>query len=466
MTTENETDFWKDDLLGYEKYGRTFTNLIQTFGDSDGSKVISIEAGFGKGKTFFRKAWANQLRFRGEMVIEIDALQSDNTGDPVVTFLAAMLEMLEPTDQSFWTKALSTSTGLAVGTAKLMASVAARKAGEEAVETIENWLTEDGEKSQIDKILTEFSKQASKTLSAQLTAQLATQKVRETELPKQINQLREKLCSTVKSNRIVILIDELDRCHPEYVISLLEAMKLVFAQNGFIFVLMVNAEHLERIASRRFGTSSKDERYLDKFVDMRLQLPLTNGSLGKAAYSIAKELPLTNPFADIEAFVVPAAAELAQQIASMGHLSMRQLKAVILKVELGLRCNPETPIDVPLLLFLAFNEFLNERGVALSKDLLPRSKLTREYVEDLENKTRKIRYNQRMDGLRENTVASVLTTFGREEAPELIGLPEQCYQPPIVGKDYQRWQYLAFLSKSYIETHQNVLKSVHEISSE
>lgn len=41
---------WKDDLLGYAALGKTYTNLIQSIDDS---KVISIEAGFGRGKTFF-----------------------------------------------------------------------------------------------------------------------------------------------------------------------------------------------------------------------------------------------------------------------------------------------------------------------------------------------------------------------------------------------------------------------------
>ena len=67
---------WADDLLGYEKLGETFTRLIQTVDDS---KVISIEAGFGHGKTFFREAWAKHLRQAGEVVIEVDAQRSDHS---------------------------------------------------------------------------------------------------------------------------------------------------------------------------------------------------------------------------------------------------------------------------------------------------------------------------------------------------------------------------------------------------
>jgi predicted nuclease with RNAse H fold len=68
---ENEADIWADDRLGFAEIGQSFTNIIQTIDDS---KVISIEAPFGYGKTFFRERWSKQLKAAGELVIEIDAL--------------------------------------------------------------------------------------------------------------------------------------------------------------------------------------------------------------------------------------------------------------------------------------------------------------------------------------------------------------------------------------------------------
>ncbi len=80
-------DIWGKDLLNVKARGETFTSLIKSIDDS---KVISIEAGFGRGKTFFRQAWAKHLKAAGEVVIEIDAQKSDHSGDPVVTFIGAL----------------------------------------------------------------------------------------------------------------------------------------------------------------------------------------------------------------------------------------------------------------------------------------------------------------------------------------------------------------------------------------
>ena len=79
--TETDGTLWKDDLLGYAGIAETFTHLVQSIEyreDSlDKGKVISIEAGFGQGKTFLRENWAEQMRRMGEVVIEIDAQQSE-----------------------------------------------------------------------------------------------------------------------------------------------------------------------------------------------------------------------------------------------------------------------------------------------------------------------------------------------------------------------------------------------------
>ncbi len=97
VTVSEEKTPWNGDLLSFSEYGRSFTNLVQSI---DTTKVISIEGGFGQGKTFFRQCWAKELRAAGEVVIEIDAQQSDHSGDPVITFIGALVAAAPPKDKS------------------------------------------------------------------------------------------------------------------------------------------------------------------------------------------------------------------------------------------------------------------------------------------------------------------------------------------------------------------------------
>ncbi len=65
-TDESAGDIWGEDLLGFSEQGAAFNSLIKSINDH---RTISIEAGYGHGKTFFRERWAKQLEAAGECVI-------------------------------------------------------------------------------------------------------------------------------------------------------------------------------------------------------------------------------------------------------------------------------------------------------------------------------------------------------------------------------------------------------------
>lgn len=78
--------------------------------------------------------------------------------------------------------------------------------------------------------------------------------------------------------RIVVLIDDLDRCFPTLAIRLLESIKLVLSQPGFIFILGVARSVIEGYLNHRyqeeFGISDyKGSLYLDKIVQLPFHIP-------------------------------------------------------------------------------------------------------------------------------------------------------------------------------------------------
>jgi len=74
--------------------------------------------------------------------------------------------------------------------------------------------------------------------------------------------------------RLVIFIDDLDRCSDETVFSLLEAIKLYLSSKYCVFVFGLDRAHVEN-AIARVGTYNQQEaaRYVDKMFQVRLQLP-------------------------------------------------------------------------------------------------------------------------------------------------------------------------------------------------
>jgi hypothetical protein len=79
-----------------------------------------------------------------------------------------------------------------------------------------------------------------------------------------------------RANRLVFFIDELDRCRPEYAIRLLERIKHYFDDEQIIFVFSVNLSQLQHTIKAYYGADFDATRYLDKFFDLRISLPVVN----------------------------------------------------------------------------------------------------------------------------------------------------------------------------------------------
>ncbi|MDQ7069378.1 MAG: P-loop NTPase fold protein, partial [Rhodobacterales bacterium] len=75
-----------------------------------------------------------------------------------------------------------------------------------------------------------------------------------------------------KPRKIVIVIDELDRCRPDYALSLLEVIKHFFAVPHVHFVLGVNLAELQNSVRARYGAGIDAAKYLQKFVQVTLKM--------------------------------------------------------------------------------------------------------------------------------------------------------------------------------------------------
>lgn len=93
---------------------------------------------------------------------------------------------------------------------------------------------------------------------------------------KEIHSLVENFLDSLlaeQGNRLVVFIDELDRCKPSYAVHLLERIKHYFSNDRITFVFSVNIDELQHTIKRYYGEGFDACRYLDRFFDYRLSLP-------------------------------------------------------------------------------------------------------------------------------------------------------------------------------------------------
>lgn len=105
------------------------------------------------------------------------------------------------------------------------------------------------------------------------------------------------LVSTVKAERadtILLIVDELDRCKPNFALRVLEEIKNLFSDDGLIVLCSVNVRQLAHTVAGVYGPGTDGERYLARFYDLKLSLR----KVDPACYMSLQGMPRTEYYFD------------------------------------------------------------------------------------------------------------------------------------------------------------------------
>jgi KAP-like P-loop domain-containing protein len=81
-------------------------------------------------------------------------------------------------------------------------------------------------------------------------------------------------------DRVVVLVDDLDRCLPETVVAALEAIKLFLSVEKMAFVLAADRRLVELAIAERFGSSAQAPVMAREYLEKIVQIPISVPSLG------------------------------------------------------------------------------------------------------------------------------------------------------------------------------------------
>lgn len=77
---------------------------------------------------------------------------------------------------------------------------------------------------------------------------------------------------TERTSKLLIIIDELDRCRPDYAVRVLERIKHFFDDDRIIFLVVVNKSELVHTISKFYGDNFSSTKYLNKFFTLNFRL--------------------------------------------------------------------------------------------------------------------------------------------------------------------------------------------------
>ncbi len=93
-----------------------------------------------------------------------------------------------------------------------------------------------------------------------------------------------------RAERLVIFVDELDRCRPDYAIRLLERIKHYFSCDRVSFVFSINAAELKKSIRHVYAYDFDADLYLERFFDITIPNPGYNiGGLVKYMWNTISE---------------------------------------------------------------------------------------------------------------------------------------------------------------------------------
>lgn len=261
-TAEQIKRTYCENIIGRNDDLHRFVEIINALDDSC---VIALDGNWGSGKTFFVKqtkmildvynpfvtlyekdvdkvikdVWGNSkscfvTKMSPQISVYYDAWENDNDEDPLLSIVYEILKSVA-SDYSF--KANPSLVKIAAVIAELLT----------------------GKKVQT---LVDAAKKEDPFASIKSSRDL---RVSITEF---FNSLLPE-----KGDRLIVFIDELDRCAPSFAVRLLERIKHYFLETNITFVLSVNTHELQNTVKRYYGNEFDACRYLDRFFDLRINLP-------------------------------------------------------------------------------------------------------------------------------------------------------------------------------------------------
>ena len=255
--TSEENKNRPKDIFGYAEYGSRLANIVRNL---QTPLVLALTGGWGSGKSVFAKQWAGELqKSENTPVIYFDAFANDHQKNALFALAGEVMEFIGRRKKMAG-KAGESIARIGKGVSGTLAECAARFAtlGAAGVGDVSKAM-----KTALDKRMEDADKERDA-----------------------VKKFRDALENAAKElgggQPLIFIVDELDRCRPDFALELLEKIKHLFSVPGVCFLVVTNLDKFKAVVQRAYGYNEEEARiYLDKFFHHVLLLPETKVNGGQ-----------------------------------------------------------------------------------------------------------------------------------------------------------------------------------------
>lgn len=267
----NSDDPFANDTLEHRPSIELLSKLIQS---TDQPFTLTVEAPWGWGKTKFIERWKAHLAKEKHVCLYFNAWENDFVSDPLVAFIGELGPIVKAAkggtnENSIVRKNFSRLQKLGVSLLKkgaplVVKAVATKALSSEVVKEISETVSETAE-----NVAESLSEAVKKQIEHYDEEKNSIKHFRET-----LKQLAESVTSGDDTKKqVVFFVDELDRCRPDFAMTLLERIKHLFNVDKIVFVLALDREQLRNTVRYLYGSGGHADTYLRRFIDFSFQLP-------------------------------------------------------------------------------------------------------------------------------------------------------------------------------------------------
>lgn len=347
-----DSDGFRNDVLQRQQFGDALSNLVTRSTDE---LVISLDGKWGEGKTTFVRMWQGLLKEKGIPSIYIDAFKNDYTEDAFISIASAITSYVDQhsaesqKSSAFKNKAKKVGVRLLSWTAKI--GIKAATLG----------IIKESDIDALSEIGDDVAADASETI-ADLVEERLNAHTKETELIQSFRESLSDLPANLMDNssgRLVIVVDELDRCKPSFAVEVLEKIKHLFSVKNVVFLLVMHKQQLEEAIRSVYGSNIDAHAYLQKFINVETSIPkrVSDRYDNDIDLYIKKLLQLheITTWGD-DRHIVDCLVPLAQHF----NLSLRQLEKVFTNLAIIYSTSGENHLRlVPIIVFIAVVKVVN-----------------------------------------------------------------------------------------------------------
>lgn len=270
---DDDINVLPDDIFNRKDISQKMAKVITTLPSADVSPLI-IHGPWGSGKSIHAKRIIQTLKeapYSNDVTaVYWDAAKSDYITDPLMAFVAHLYKSVPIEKEEEYRgnaimlclKALTSATGEMLNQVTASTTgVDLKEVAKVAKDTIDNDINQNNPAyAQFISFL-----EASKTEQNRIAA-------------------AELLIKTVANRKkLVIVVDELDRCRPDFALRMIENIKHLFSTiDDCRFILVLNKDTITASVSSFYGLSKNDaEYYISKYTKIEFQLPLFVPGIGQ-----------------------------------------------------------------------------------------------------------------------------------------------------------------------------------------